>query len=260
MVTADLRRMALWMLSDDVAGIPGQWCSDPVELTIPEAYALQSEVARLREQRGERLIGYKIGCVSRAVQNQLGIDQPIFGRIFDTGCFESGVRLSYSRFANLAVEGELAIRLALDVPITPDSDRDDWPIIESVFPVIELHHYVLSNARPSCPALIACNGMHAGFVLADEVTPCTDRPVVVQNLSIRINGVVAGAVAEPWTLGGPRAALRWLAGHLNRFGLRLLPGQVILTGSPMRLFPVTPRSCIAVEAQPRGTSCAEIDP
>src|SRR3984893_14153029 len=97
-------RMALRMLADDDAGIPGQLFSGPVELTIPGAYELQSEVARIREQRGERLIGYKIGCVSRAVQEQLGIDEPIFGRIFDTGCFPSGVSLSYSRYANLAVE------------------------------------------------------------------------------------------------------------------------------------------------------------
>jgi 2-keto-4-pentenoate hydratase len=102
--------------------------------------------------------------------------------------------------------------------------------------------------------------MHAGLVLADEEIPCSNLPGAVQYLSIRINDVVAGAVAEPWTLGGPLAALRWLAGRLSPFGLRMMQGQVILTGSPMRLFPVTPNCRIVVEAQPRGTSRAEIGP
>ena len=149
MVRDAVRQMALSLPADDAAGNPGRLFSGPIELTIPEAYALQDEVARLREQRGERLIGYKIGCVSRVIQQQLGIDQPIFGRIFDTGCFRSGVRLSHSRYVNLAVEGELALRLAQDVPDSLSPDWDNRQVIESMFPVIELHQYVLRNTPPS---------------------------------------------------------------------------------------------------------------
>jgi 2-keto-4-pentenoate hydratase len=250
--------MALRMLADDAAGNPGRWFSGPIELTIPGAYELQDEVARLREGRGERLIGYKIGCVSRVIQQQLGIDQPIFGRIFDTGCFRSGVRLSHSRYVNLAVEGELAIRLAQDVPESLIPDWDHRQVIESVFPVIELHQYVLRDVPPSCPALVACNGMHAGLVLADEETLDSEPARDVQELSIRIDDEEVGSTAEPWALGGPRAALHWLAGRLHASGLRLLRGQVILTGSPMRLFPVGPNCRITVEARPGGTSRAEV--
>ena len=260
MAKDDLRQLAERMLADDDAGKPGQLFSGPVELTIPRAYEVQHEVARLREQRGEKIIGYKIGCVSRVIQDQLGIDQPIFGRIFDTGCFPSGVHLSHARYANLAVEGELAIRLAHDMPISLSLDWDHRQFIETVFPVIELHQYVLRNVAPSCPALVACNGMHAGFVLADEETPGSEPAHVVQELSIRIDDEEAGTTGEPWALGGPRAALHWLAGRLKPFGIRLVRGQVILTGSPMRLFPVSPNCRIAVEARPRGTSRAEIGP
>jgi 2-keto-4-pentenoate hydratase len=260
MARDELRRMALRMLADHDARTPGDRRFLPVDLTIARSYELQGEIARLRERRGEKVIGYKIGCVSRVVQEQLGIDQPIFGRIFDTGCFRSGVRLSYARYANLAVEGELAIRLAEDVPVSLASGRDRGQVLASIFPVIELHHYVLVNARPSCPALVACNGMHAGLVLADEETPCPEPAHGVQYLGLRIDDEEVGSVARPWTLGGPLAALHWLAGRLGPSGLRLVRGQVILTGSPMRLFPVGPNCRIAVEARPRGTSRAEIGP
>jgi 2-keto-4-pentenoate hydratase len=260
MAQDDVRQLAVRMLADHDAGNPGRLFSDPVELTIPQAYELQSEVARLREHRGEKLLGYKIGCVSRVIQEQLGIDQPIFGRIFHTGCFPSGVQLSHSQYANLAVEGELAIRLAHDMPISVTPDWDPWQVIESIFPVIELHEYVLRNARPSCPALVACNGMHAGFVLADEETPGSELTRDIHDLSIRIHDEEVGTVAEPWALDSPGAALHWLAGRLNTFGLRLMRGQVILTGSPMPLFPVSPNCRIVVEARPGGTSHAEIGP
>ena len=100
MTENEFQRMALGMLAAYDARTPGELFSRPVDLTIPQSYELQSEIARLREQRGEKIIGYKIGCTSKPIQEQLGVSEPIFGRIFDTGCFPSGVQLSYARSAN----------------------------------------------------------------------------------------------------------------------------------------------------------------
>jgi 2-keto-4-pentenoate hydratase len=83
----DLQELARRMLADYDARTPGQLFMGPVDFTPEQAYALQAEVARLRERRGERLIGYKVGCTSPAVQRQLGIGAPIFARVFDTGRF-----------------------------------------------------------------------------------------------------------------------------------------------------------------------------
>ncbi len=89
----DLQELARRMLADYDARTPGRLLAEPLDLTTVQAYALQAEIARLREERGEKVIGYKVGCTSRAIQAQLGVDEPIFGRLFDTGCFRSGTRL-----------------------------------------------------------------------------------------------------------------------------------------------------------------------
>jgi 2-keto-4-pentenoate hydratase len=62
------------------------------------------------------------------------------------------------------------------------------------------------------------------------------------------------------TFAGVSESLRWLAGRLAGLGLGLGQGQIILTGSPMPLFPVGPDSEVVVEATPLGRSCAEIGP
>lgn len=254
-----LRQMALRMLADYDARTHGELFSRPFDLTIPQSYELQSEIARLREQRGEKIIGYKIGCTSKAIQRQLGVSEPIFGRVFDTGCFGSGVRLSYARYANLAVEGELALRLARDLAGSSPTKEECLGSIASVFPVIELHHYVLHDIQPPGPELIASNGIHAGFVLAEEShRVCPSDPV--QSLRIRIDGVQVGAVEGSWTFASAIESLRWLAVQLEISGLGLREGQIILTGSPMPLFPVSVGSKIVVEATPQGKSCAEIGP
>ena len=154
----------------------------------------------------------------------------------------------------------MAVRLSKDLPSEPLSAEQCREAIAEVFPVIELHHYVIPGAWPPGQWLIASNGMHAGFVLAEAETPCSDSANVPRSLSIRINEVVVGAVGDAASLCGPIESLRWLAGRLAQFGLQLCKGQVILTGSPMKLYPVAPGSRIVVEAPPLGASCVEIDP
>jgi 2-keto-4-pentenoate hydratase len=254
-----LRQLALCLLADYDARAPGRLFARPLELTAPQAYELQGEVARLREQRGEKIIGYKVGCTSRPIQEQLGVNEPIFGRLFETGCFRSGVRLSYARYANLAVEGELAVRLSQDLPSAPLADEEYLEAIETVFPVIELHDYVVPRAPSAGAQLIAQNGMHAGFVLAEETT-CPGLPNSWQGLSVRIGDAVVGTDPESGTLSAPIRSLCWLATHLAEFGLRLSRGQLILTGSTLNLYPVGPGSRITVEAPPLGKTFAEVGP
>jgi len=255
-----LHELARRMLADYDARTPGQHSGEPLDLTTVQAYALQAEIVRLREERGEKIIGYKVGCTSRPIQAQLDVKEPIFGRLFDTECHPSGVHLSSTRYANLAVEGEIAVLLSKDLPIEPFSAEECREAIAETFPVIELHHYVLPEAWPPGQWLIASNGLHAGFVSGDAQTPSSGLATFAHSLSIRINQVVVGAVEDAASLTFPVESLRWLAGRLAPFGLQLYKGQVILTGSPMKLYPVSPGSRIVVEAPPLGASCVEIDP
>jgi 2-keto-4-pentenoate hydratase len=254
------RELALRMLADYDARTPGQSLGEPLDLTTAQAYALAAEIARLREERGEKVIGYKVGCTSKPIQLQLGVNEPIFGRLWDTECHPSGEHLSAARYANLAVEGEMAVRLSRDLPMGPLSAAECREAIAEVFPVIELHHYVLPGAWPAGQWLIASNGLHAGFVSGDVRTRCSAPATMVYRLSIRINEVVVGAVEDAASLTCPVESPRWLAGRLAQLGLSLCKGQVILTGSPMKLYPVSRGSRIVVEAPPLGASYVAIDP
>jgi 2-keto-4-pentenoate hydratase len=256
----DLQHLALRQLADDDGRTPNRIFSEPLELTIAQAYELQQQIARLRERRGERIIGYKVGCTSKVIQEQLCIHEPIFGRIFDTHCHASGARLSGANYANLAIEGELAVRLARDLPEPPLADEECADAIEAVFPVIELHHYRLRSHRPCCQELIASNGMHAGLVWVEEGGggPCS--PAKGCEITVRIETGSSGIVSQSTAISRPLGSLRWLACRLAEYGLRLARGQVVLTGSPMKLFPVTPGNRIVVETTCFGKSSAAVVP
>jgi 2-keto-4-pentenoate hydratase len=254
-----LHELAPRMLADYDARTQGQCTVEALDLTTAQAYALQAEIARLRVQRGEKVIGYKVGCTSRAIQMQLGVKEPIFGRLFDTECHPSGAHLSSARYANLAVEAEMGVRLSQDLSDAPLSAEACRDAIAELFPVIELHHYVLPPAWSPGQWLIASNGIHAGFVLPDREPRPAGSVHCDYSLQIHINEVVVGTAEDAASLVHPIESVRWLAGRLATFRLRLFQGQLILTGSPLPLYPVAPGSRIVVEAPPLGVSCLTID-
>ena len=244
-----LQTLAARQLADYDAHKPGSVFAEGCALTVEEAYRLQIEVARLREARGERVAGYKIGCVSPAVQQQLGVESPIFGHVFSSEVRTSGADLSSRRFDGLGIEGELAVELSEDVNDPEDLRDGPASFVASVFPVIELHHYVIRGNGPSAAELIANNALHAGIVTANSRTilpgPC--------QISVSINGGQRGVAAPD-----PFATLYPLAVLLKRFGIGLRRGHILLTGSPLPLYRVESGDRIDVDGSHTGKVAAKV--
>ena len=237
-------------LADYDAHQPGTLFAEGIVLHEAEAYQLQSAVARLRVARGERVIGYKVGCTSPAIRQQLGIDHCIYGRLYDGERHASGVSLIRSAFANLAVEGELAIELARE-PTRGDFSVDGVPTcVARVFPVIELHHHVIRGELPTPGELIANNAIHAGFVASEGIRRASllSEPWLAiygdDQLLDRCRGVTL--------IETIRDSLKWLAATLRGHGQQLHAGQIVLTGSIPRLLPIAENCQVRVDAHPFG--------
>ena len=207
---------------------PGTLFEDrAVKLSVAESYALQFEVARQREARGESVAGYKIGCISKAMQAQLGLDQPVFGHVFDTELHPSGATLGLADFDGLAIEGEFAVRA-----------EDDGPGFASEFAVIELHNYVIRQPPLTAQELIANNAIHAGIVLPTEERRTLRGPdeLLDESIAVLRNGENLGTATGRALPDGPLGSVARLVQHLERYGKRIQPGQIILTGSPLPLY------------------------
>ena len=61
---------------------PGVIFKEKKIISNEDALLIQSNVARLREKRGEKVIGYKIGCVSKDTQKKMGFNQPACGYLW----------------------------------------------------------------------------------------------------------------------------------------------------------------------------------
>jgi 2-keto-4-pentenoate hydratase len=204
-------------------------------LPLAGAYELQDTVAKLRIAAGDHLVGYKVGCTGPGTVQQFGIQGPIRVCLFESEIRRHGDSLNFDDFASLAIEGEMAVRISSDGTIA------------AAFPVIELHHFVFRGARKTLPELVANNGLHGGFVLPHDgwlsSKVYTERS---GTLSVRINGHVV-ASGELWPMsGGIDSSIGWLRQHLAGTGADLLPGHVVLTGTPLGLYPVRRGDQVAV--------------
>ena len=207
---------------------PGTCFADPdFDLSLAAAYELQDAVAKLRVASGDRLIGYKVGCTGPGTTQQFGMQGPIRGRLFESEVRRHGEALNFGDFAHLAIEGEMAVRIGADRTIA------------AAFPVIELHHYVFRGVRKALPELVANNGLHAGLVLPRHDWLSSKAYIEGTGaLSVRINDRLI-ASGELWSMsGGARSSLQWLRRQLADTAADLSPGDIVLTGTPLGLYPV----------------------
>lgn len=239
-----VRGLAVRQLVDYRACKPGTFFAevDRPDLSLEDAYSVQAEVAKLRGVSGEAVAGYKVGATGPGTRGQFGVDGPIRGFLYETELYPSGAELSHTSYANLAIEGELAVRLGEKAEIA------------RVFPVIELHNYVFRSEPPTLQELIANNGLHAGAVLpaTDGIEWRGEKPLDGA-LRVWINGSLVEEGPMSGVPGGPAGSVEWLRRHLPAYDLALRPRQLVLTGTPLGLIPVRPGDSICVSAERLGT-------
>lgn len=87
-------------------------------LSLDEAYRIQLALIDRRVAAGERHIGWKVGLTAKAIQQQFGFHEPVFGCILQS--FPSGHELP-SNLTKPGFETELCMRFArpLQGEVTP---------------------------------------------------------------------------------------------------------------------------------------------
>jgi len=96
--------------------------SATVELDIDDAYAIQMAGTALRVERGEMIVGWKLGYTSLAMRSQMGIEHPNFGPLTDVMLLRHNEAVSPS-LIQPRVEPEIGLRFA--GPLSGDVTVDE---------------------------------------------------------------------------------------------------------------------------------------
>jgi 2-keto-4-pentenoate hydratase len=199
--------------------------------TLDNAYCVQQINTARHAQAGARIVGRKIGLTSKAVQAQLGVDQPDFGTLFDWMAYGDGQEIPFALTQQPKVEAEIALVLAHDLPHERHTVSDILYATAYALPAIEVVGSRIRNWDIRLADTVADNASSGLFVLGNRPVKLGDFDIVGCGMAMERRGDQVSVGAGAACLGNPLIAAIWLADTLARFGTPLRAGDIVLTGA-----------------------------
>jgi 2-keto-4-pentenoate hydratase len=213
---------------------------------LSEAYAIAERVRELRQVRGERVLGRKIGFTNRAVQKTFGVAAPIWNYMFDTTVHDLGASASFdlARSCAARIEPEIVLHLA-SAPRVGMNEAELAGCIDWVAHGYEIVDAIYPNWQFAATDAVAGFGVHAALLLGARRSIADNRAEWIERLrsfTITLNcsdGVTrSGSGAN--VLDSPLTALKFLIDEIARFpqSRPLQAGEIVTTGTLTDAMPV----------------------
>ena len=227
--------------------IPSFTDRDP-SFGVSQAYEAAARLHAARLAGGERPVGRKIGFTNRNIWDEYGVDEPIWGFVYETTLFraENGMAsLPLDGLAEPRIEPEIVLHFHSPPPVTRDEeailDCIDWiahgfEIVQSPFP----------GWKFRVPDTIAANGLHGALVIGEPVLvsslPACRKRLREFRIALKRDDFLMAEGGGANVLDSPLLALAHLT--ITLASLPAFPpvaaGEVVTTGTLTPALPVKP--------------------
>ncbi|MBS1143322.1 MAG: Hydratase/decarboxylase [Proteobacteria bacterium] len=210
-----------------------------LDITIEDAYHIQQRMLARRIEKGEKVIGKKIGVTSKAVMNMLGVHQPDFGYLLDGMVYNEGESIEMSTLIQPKAEGEIAFLLKKDLKGPGVTAADVLAATEGVMACFEIVDSRIQDWKIKIQDTVADNASCGVFVLGDQLVDISKIDLALCGMILEKNGEIVVTGAGAATMGHPVNAMVWLANTLGNLGITLNAGDIVLSGAMGAMVPVT---------------------
>ena len=217
------------ILEDYDSKNPGTIFKDKIKINNNDALIIQSTVSKLREKRGEEIIGYKIGCVLKETQKKMGFIQPAWGTLWKSELHNNGATLNKKDYSNPAMEAEFGIILNRDLQSEDISFEYILNSIDSIYPLIEIHNLVFHGDAPHGAELLANNAIHAGVILGPKNNLPNNNQVT--DLKLIYDKEIIDSWSDKKWPHDMLSEIIWLVNEQAKIGSVIKKGDLILTGA-----------------------------
>ena len=238
------------ILEDYDAKKPSQIFKNKVKVSNEDALLIQNKVTELRVSRGEEIIGYKIGCISKDTQKKMGFNQPACGYLWKSELHNSDVTLDKKDFTNPSMEAEFGVILNRD--INPELASFEYILesIDSIYPLIEIHNLIFYGEEPYGAELLANNAIHAGVILGAE-NKVPENKIETDLKLIYDKEIVDTWIDKSWPFD-MLSEIEWLVNEQAKNNNFLRKGNLILTGAYGFPVPINEKKLIQVTSSAFG--------
>jgi 2-keto-4-pentenoate hydratase len=231
---------SFWQAAQRGDHFPPDWYD---KLDLDAAYRIQLGLIERRCANGERQIGWKVGLTAPAIQQQFGFHEPVFGCILQRD--DSGRVFRPDELIKPGFEPELCLRIGHDLTgsVTPETARG---AIDMVYPALE----IIETRGPFTEQIalaLADNAQQKTVVLGAGVALQPEIMLDRVEASVTINGATVAIGRGDAVLGNPVNSVVWLASKLGEYGRALKAGEIVMSGSFTRQFPIARGDRIRVD-------------
>jgi hypothetical protein len=100
------------------------------EFDVDLAYLIAAEIRRIREARGERVLGRKIGFTNRAIWPEYGVYAPIWGYVYETTVHSLPAPIAFD--LNSVVEPRIEPEIVFGLSRAPQPDMDERALLSCI--------------------------------------------------------------------------------------------------------------------------------
>lgn len=210
------------------------------DMQMDDAYRVQSAWVKRKIAAGRKVVGWKIGLTSKAMQYALNINIPDSGVLLDDMVFEDSSTIPKDRFIQPRIEAEIAFVMKAPLKGPNVTVFDVLNATDYVTPALEILDTRIVRVDPQTKKArnvfdtISDNAANAGIVTGgravrpDQLDMRWMGAIVSRNAEVEETGLGAGVLNQP------ARGVAWLANRLAQYGDGIETGQVVLAGSFIR--------------------------
>ncbi len=208
------------------------------ELSIDDAYAIQAALLELHLANGDSLAGAKLGLTSAAKQEQMGVDEPVYGWVPAATVITDGVA-PLAELIHPRCEPELVFVLGEDLAGPNVTGNDVLDATEKVVGGIEVIDSRFEAFSFTLTDVIADNTSAARVVIGEDGIGPRDADLLTLGCVFEVDGEITGTATGAALLGDPAACVALLANHLGKHDQKLEAGWIIMAGAPVDARPLS---------------------
>lgn len=226
---------------------------DYPDLDWDDAYAIQYEIKRRKEARGNKVAGLKAGLTSRAKMKQMGVETPVFGFVYDYMSVPDGSDIKTAELIHPKVEAEICFVTKAPIRGPGCHVGQVLAAIDFVIPAVEVIDSRYRDFKFDLKSVIADNTSSSRFVIGGRMRDPEELDLRTLGVVLEKNGEIVSMAAGAAVLGNPAVAVAMMANHLAERGEEIPAGTFIMTGGVTEAIAVEAGDTVSVRFQDLGS-------
>lgn len=200
------------------------------DLDLRTAYAVQDETLCRRVERGETVVGVKLGLTSRAKQQRMGISSPLVAWLTDAMTLPAGAPLPEGALIHPRVEPELVFVMKDRLSGPGVTAAQALSAVGHVYAGMEIIDSRYRDFRFTLPDVVADNASSGRYLTGPIGLSPEELDLSLEACLVEVDGVIVDSATGAAVQGHPAEALALAANVLADRNMVIERGWIVLTG------------------------------